>query len=252
MIRLFCAIFSLFSLCEAATFHALLIADTNAYHIEEGVKQDLQMIKKEVTQIAKYCEYDLDLIELEGSFATFATFQNELERLKAEPEDLILIYLTGHGFRTHTKDLEKNPWANFFFTLDQKGIDFFEIAKKSEEKGAKGLIVIADVCNNYVFSDKYAPVLVPLVSKDLPLEGLLKANYQTLFQGLSGTVLVTAAKSGTPALTTQNGGYFTNAFLLVLANQMRGSVEPDWLKLFNLSQLVLGQRQEFYYEIYLR
>ena len=107
-------------------FHLLTIADTHDPNIGEGCGYDVDGIEQMMREAADLCDVDLESQTIRGEHYTYRVVANALHALEPEPDDLVMIWYSGHGFRTPSKK-ERWPYLAFpsspFEAFDGMGTD---------------------------------------------------------------------------------------------------------------------------------
>jgi hypothetical protein len=202
--------FSLAASLAAADLHFVLIGDTLAEDIQEGVIGDLQHADEMVQGIIRYTGMTLQKQVFSGKEATAENVLSHLKDLSTEEDDVIILYFSGHGYRTLSKGA--NPWPNFYFSANTSGIDLLDAAQILQEHKARFSLIIADCCNN-VISEYAAPPVVRRQFKALARgEEEITKNYRKLFMEMKGQVIVSSSKAGEFSIGFPSGGCFSNAF----------------------------------------
>lgn len=89
---------SLSYVCEtnAASLHALILCDTHADDIENGVSADYRHIKKELKRICKLTGLKEKMSTIHGD-GVDSNFLKKMRKMHVEPDDVIIFYWSGHG-----------------------------------------------------------------------------------------------------------------------------------------------------------
>lgn len=229
---------------EAGELIACIVCDTDADNISEAIIQDYNNIRQEASRIAKYTGFDLSEWLITGDQLRSKKFLKTLKNLYFQPDDIVLFYFSGHGYRTESKS---TPWPNLYFTHDQKGVDFAEVISILQKKQPRLLLAIADCCNNVV-NEALAPSLVKgaVMSKS---SKWVKKNYQKLFLETEGSVLI--ASSGVDELSwcISRGALYTLSFIESIKNGTESSKEADWKQILDRSAHTVKRFQTPYYTI---
>lgn len=233
---------------EGATLHAMIVADTTDESIGESTAVDYQNMLQEARRIAKHTGLELNEITVRDQEATPALMWQKLNAIQVAPDDAIIFYFSGHGYRTSTKG--SSPWPNLYFSRVQQGVDLGLVGQKLEEKNPRFLLVMADACNN-IIPDEYAPMLVAKGLFSKPNEEQIKANYRALFLDTEGVVIATSSRAGEYSWGTDTGGLFTVALLRSLKQVVESSTVPSWEKLMEKAASQTGSYQHPDYRIYL-
>ena len=219
----------------ASELHAIVVCDTHAINLEEGVEQDLKHIKKELKKIAKLTGLELSMYLFKGHQVN-SGFMDTVKNLKAGPDDVIVFYWSGHG--THFYD-QKDPWPYFDFEYDRDLQSLYQVALELMKKEARLVLAIADCCNDY----QGRPVARTLL--DRPVSYKEQEGYRKLFMQAEGTYIATAALPGEASIALDEkdheigvpgGSFFTNALLETLHSETeKFSPELSWELIFTIA-----------------
>lgn len=227
-------------------FHAIFLLDNQARQIERVVEANLAKMDELIEEIADHTALPLHKYLLKADQLQTAELYTFLDQLDIQPDDLVLFYFSGHGFRTLSK--EDNPWPNLYLTKDHVGFDFQELAETLRLKNPRFLLALADCCNNHI-PEKLAP---PLLHKGsaltrMPLVIDYSKGYQRLFLNFNGTIMITSAYQGEFSWGTIQGGLYTLGFLDSL--QEGALKDKDWDEILDQASLRVVEHQNPYFVI---
>ena len=202
---------------EKATLYAVVCADTNDPSIGASVAQDIEIMAKECKRISKATGMPLKMKILRGAKMNKMAVITEVSQMKVSPEDAVIFYFSGHGFRYKEK---KSTWP-YMSVKNEKG----ETAGLDEEwvydtllkKKPRFLLVLGDCCNN-VLARRYFDVSVA----DKGLCGNTLENYKKLFLHAEGSVIASSSVPGEVSIALANGGFFTLNFIKQLHKIIEG------------------------------
>lgn len=220
LLLVFCGTYSL----EAATLHAVLIADTTDPTVGPSTESDLANMRAEMKKVCNYTGLTLKETVIQGKRTVPRNVFSAIDKLKIDPDDVIFFYFSGHGYRTPSK--EGCPWPNLFFNQVWVGIDYEQIENQLEGLKPRLLLMISDVCNS-LMPEEHAP---PLVQKLFfsRSDATVKKNYCALFLNAKGVVLITSSTAGEPSWGGSEGGLYTTAFLKQMSDAVQSSEEANW------------------------
>lgn len=208
-----------FSDLSAGQLHAIIVGDTFASDIREGVLADMISLENHVLDAAKHSRLVPHAHHMTASQACSSKVLESIHSLSVEIDDVIIFYFSGHGYRTPSK--EENPWPNIYFSTDQTGIDLLEIANLLVGKQARLSIVIADCCNSSLPSE-FAP---PVMKKPHPIKidhEKIARNFGKLFIESKGLVLIASSKAGQSSWAVgAAGSLYTGAYMDAFKNFVR-------------------------------
>lgn len=214
---------------SAQTLHAILIADTNDASIGVSVKKDFEGLKRLVTAVSGYTGMQLSLQALEGAQVTLANVRQAVTNVKSGPDDAILFYYSGHGFRTWNKT-SRFP----YLYISQQGQDFTEIVAELRKKAPRLLIAVTDSCNNVMD----LPVAQAMMMRSAPPD--YKKTYSRLWRDAAGEVVIASSSEGEYAWGDDDaGGFFTKRFLASHETQVNitsPTTTPGWEQIINTAK----------------
>ncbi len=229
---LFYCVMQFCSLCtplSARDFHAILVADSYSEDISRATKTDLQMIEREIQTIVEIGKYNLKVRLFNKAKSIAHDVLKTIKSLKAQKDDILLFYFSGHGYRTSLN--EGSPWPNLDFPLENCGLDFKEIIEEIRKKRAGLSIIFADCCN-WKISQRAPPVIKGQLP-ELTISTSKKKNYNTLFFKTKGIIAVVSASAGQPSYCTVKGSFYTRSFLRSLKKVVEGERgEVSWSAVF--------------------
>lgn len=227
-------LFFLLARCEqtldAADLHAIFVADFFSMDIQKASYIDLQKMHQEAQVIAKYGHFKLKATLLAGDKTLGKKLLKAVKNLRAENEDVILFYFSGHGYRTSTNS--NSPWPYLDFPAEHSGICFKGIIDALRAKQARLAIVMADCCN-WAIPDGFAPPLLKGKKVQIISSRQLKENYRKLFCQTAGVIAVVSAQPGEASYCGQNGSFYTLAFLNSLCEVIETDKHVKWQKVFD-------------------
>ena len=209
-------------------FHAFIVADINDNNIGSASLKDSYNIEMEMQAVAKALNYSFEKHALQGDNFFAAKVEQELKQLKCGANDVVFFYFSGYGGREAT---DKSAFPRMAFGTSSKDTMPLDLVERLiTSKNPRLTVVMAD-CGQGVFGASNNQG----TSKDTPLpEGDDRLNqndlvnrYKALFMEASGSVTVCAASQGGTAMSTPEGGVFTQLFLMDLNS---GSTN-DWKSL---------------------
>jgi hypothetical protein len=235
MQKIYLIIFSAFSLfcssTEAATLHAFLVMDTEAENVGPYIEDTSQVMQEFSSEMSELSGLELDLHLYVGKKVT-AGFLDDLKKMRAEPDDVILFFWNGHGFRTESKE---QLWPSFSFHNDSThAVDLYHVAEIVQEKKARLSLVIAETCNN-IIPDIWAPMEVRGFDLSSRKEKIAK-NAKTLFLKHQGTYLITSSSPGEFSWV----GAFRESFIKNIYREVKLSSHPSWDRICQKTQAMVS------------
>lgn len=218
---------------EGARLHLFMVGDINPreHILKNATERDLAAIRGEAEQIAYYAGMEFSEMCFFGYSIRGKQILQECKNLSVGPEDVIIFYFSGHGYTTPKQ--KNDPWPNLSCSGDHRGVPLSRIAKVIRDLKPRFALIFADCCNT-VLPEPYAPtVLKPAVWLKTTQ---LQRNYQKIFLGRHGIVIIAGAKKAQPALATYMGSFCTRSFLESLQEGLSGPEDlANWQRILHLT-----------------
>ncbi len=239
---------------SAQTFHALIFADTRDEKIGNSCFHDYERMSIEMSTMA----YSNDM-RLKTYFNREENFNKGrmidiLQELKAEKNDVIFFYYSGHGARAKD-DISRYPQLAVG-EMPQDFIALEEIDKLLKGKNARLRILLADCCNDTI-SALSTHIKEVKESNDAPKKEI--NSYKSLLRSVAGSILVSSSSSGELSLALPDGGVFTMSLLYSLQQIILKTESVNWTELLtdtrNMASKIVNsitegrQKQTAQYEI---
>ncbi len=155
--------------------------------------------------------------------ATKVNIQSAMEDIfyRASPNDLVILYFSGHGLPGSFLPYDYDGYNNKFYHE--------EINQILKNSAAKFKLCIADACHSGSFLNDQAML------KDGALENILESYYENLATATPGTALIMSSKSEETSLESNNlrQGVFSH-FLL---RGLKGEADQDENKVIDIQEL---------------
>jgi hypothetical protein len=211
--------------------HLLIVADTIDATIGKSVVLDIKKVSELFSSISNYIGIKIFTTVIAGKAFGKTGVQSALSKLKPLPDDIVIFYYSGHGFRMPEKPRNypnmklknfKTPRENFSDSLAWiKGsrtanithsLNIEDIFNTIRKKGARMNLIISDCCNDDIFSVNVKGTK-PAGTKSSGIQWS-EENIRSLFLEKNPmSVLATACTSGERAASKDNfGGFFTHFF----------------------------------------
>ncbi|MBF0289656.1 MAG: caspase family protein [SAR324 cluster bacterium] len=201
------------TVCQAASLHAIIVADTNDRSIGKSTKVDFKNISAELENIAHATNLQLKKQTFTASAVTRENLVNAISNLQPALEDVVLFYYSGHGYRAEDK---KSKWPTL--SVDE-GLDYTWVIEELKKKNPRLLITLSDACN---------VVIQGLLSSSRSMAKPRKENYKKLFLDFNGQVLISSSQPGEFSWGgSRNGGLYTSSFLKSLREALQ-TKNPSW------------------------
>ncbi len=210
---------------QAGDLYSILLCDTYAANISESIENDSINMRKEISRIQLYTQMRSIEINFNGLDLFPSDIYEYLSNLQFNPDDVVIFYFTGHGYRTPSKI--NNPWPNLYCSIAGQGIDFREITNLLLEKNPRLLLSLCDCCNNSIPD----PVAPDVVSRDWAYkltESQVKSNYEKLYLETSGLIMIRSSEVGEYSWCNSKGAIYTLALLDSLQYYIRNYKDVYW------------------------
>lgn len=225
---------------EGGTIRAIIVGDTSATDLEEGILCDVEKMSHFLQSASFHCKLDYDDYVILNDAVTSTEIFSILDTLSIESDDVVLFYFSGHGYRTRAK---KEWWPTLYLKNEQAGIDLGDVLSLIRSKQPRLTVVIADCCNNVV----YLPdLLAPIRPFAMKRKMVLFNPYHDLFVNQKGEVIIAAARPGDVGLATNTGGIFTSSFLESMESLLVDQRPLRWDDLLIETTLLMVETTEHY------
>lgn len=197
--------------------HLLVVADTLDKEIGASCSKDMQRTVDSFTELAEFLGIKIITQAICGINFNKKNVQDAVAKLKPSPNDIVVFYYSGHGFR---KTGENRRFPHIKLKTDHKNrqdvllnsVNIEDIFLSIKKKGARFNLVLSDCCNDDILSSNSIGG-VPGLTRG---SGLLwsENNCKTLFLNKNPmSILATAADYGQRASSNNNfGGFFSHYF----------------------------------------
>ncbi|WP_068469418.1 caspase family protein [Candidatus Protochlamydia phocaeensis] len=246
---LFC--FFLFFACvgasqplKAKTLHAILVADTIHADISSVTQPDINRWQKELRVIAKHAQLVLKEKIFSGSDFQKTLVSAYLKSLAVQPEDAVVFFFSGHGYRTREKI---TPWPFITFEFYKPGLDLNWIADTVRAKKPQFALIMADCCNNYIEHGFGGPSKT--IQFNLKSVAPHYPGYLQLFSHAKGCIVVGSCSAGQLSYGSRFGGLYTQCFFSSLHKELL-EASPSWKNLLQRTNGYIGHIQKPICEVY--
>ncbi len=220
-----------------ATMHVIFVINTEDKGI--GCENDLKNWETLIPEIRNNTGLKIETHYLKDKKWGESDVTQEINRLKPAPDDAVLFYYSGHGFRFQEGQKDEWPWL----ALKDSSKSLYSVYSSLYQKKARLLLVIADCCNSY------CPGSPPKVSSKAKVpDSIIAENYRNLFVKGKGAIIASGCIPGQYSWGGDpDGGAFTSTLIKNIKLSVRGE-KSTWKQIFEESNkpLVGGKQQPQY------
>jgi hypothetical protein len=195
---------------SAQNIHAVLVGDTQDASIGMGISENLKNMNSFLRAVELEGHINVSKTEIKDNNFNCKAIIHAIDQLNVGPTDVVLFYYSGHGFR---RDSTQTTFPEFDCrrTSDPDRAELAGIVNDLvQSKKPKLLLAIADTCNKQTTASIAAPPAAAFAPDR-------QAAFQRLFQGYSGTLMMSGAVPGEYSWYMDSGaplgGFFTNQLL---------------------------------------
>jgi hypothetical protein len=200
---------------SAQKIRAVLVGDTLDGSIGLGVKANLDHIREFLQVVQTRGEITVSIDQVRDDAFSCKSILATASKLKLSPDDVILFYYAGHGFRTSATPTKFPDFDCSRSTSDPPAGMSGVVSRFLRSQKPRLLIAIADACNK-----ETAP---SFTSRAIPLELAgrdLKFALRRLFLQYKGELLMSGSIPGEfsyySVVEESLGGYFSNQLMKAL------------------------------------
>ncbi len=209
-----CAVFP----AAAADIHVIFAIDTDDPYIGDSVRKDMSSVEEMLRDAANRSDMGFFVERFIDENMTTDNVAAAVRALEPDPDDMVVFYYSGHGFRTGSADT-KYP----FLSMDGDDLELYWVFEQLYNKNPRLLIAMADACNN-IIPDEYTPDDPDEKSR---VEGNVTNNYRALFREASGAIIASSSVPGQYSQALPDGGAFTLEWLASI-REVASSSNPTW------------------------
>lgn len=162
--------------------------------------------------------------------------ETALNKLKPGPDDIVIFYYSGHGFRDQAIPKKEFPFLDLRDPNNRprpkpqaQAMNIQDIYNSIVQKGARLNLVLSDCCNDTVEAKKTTSTVPPPVTK-APMK-YAKNNLIALFltKTKMNFLMTAASKDERAIITPRYSSYFTYFFLESMRSYLgAGKPSPSW------------------------
>ena len=211
----------------------LIVANTNDPEVGSSALLDVTRVVKTFDTIAHFMGIQMPKpVIISGPTYDKQHVQNAIRDLKPGPNDIVVFYYSGHGFRKKEDPrqfpyIDLRPKPDNTFNVNSLNIKDIYDSIRLKPKAARLNIVLSDCCNTI-------PTAAKKKGKSIVAErGMTDwsgENAAKLFINTTASILLTAADVGEEASCDSTvGSFFTIYFKAALENNLvKTNKHPDW------------------------
>ncbi len=202
--------------------HLLIVSNTNDPSIGKGCGFDTRRAMLMFDSIRRYLGIGMQTTVITGKTYNKANVQKAIKALNPDPNDIVVFYYTGHGFRKPEDSriypyIDLRPKNDDTYNVNSLNIQDVFDAIRTKPKSARLNLVISDCCNTIPGAAKSNG---KSIGGFRDINEWSEVNCRKLFLDQTPvSVLITAAEVGqTAACDTTTGSLFTIFFKATLEN----------------------------------
>lgn len=228
----------------AADLHVVMAIDTNDFSIGTSVENDMYHYQEFVQKIADYTDMNVNEMIFSGDAFISDDVYNYVKDLKINPDDMVIFYYSGHGYRTEAKT---TVWPVMHFGFQQLGLDVQDVADLVVAKAPRMALIMSDTCNG-VEDERFAPEWERNLMASRVSDAKIREGYRQLFLGDDLLIMTTSSEPGQYSWGPESGGIYTSAFLKSMYYEVKRK-DPDWTRLLERAQKKVDKMEHPLFEI---
>lgn len=219
-----------------STLHLILVTNSNDNSLGSGFEANHRKVKSLFSDAAGSCGIGLDVVEVKGTNFSKANVLNAVQNVSAGPNDIIVFYYSGHGFRFSNQtsdwpqmDLRQGVYQDpRNYTLNLASDVYTPLANKN----SRLLLVIGECCNVDIgigTPSRSDPVVMA------PGGNVMNSNIvRSLFSKRGKAIIATSKPKEASWYYIGYGGYFCNSFInnFMQSVGFTSSGNVSWEKIF--------------------
>lgn len=209
-------------IASAQTIHLVTIADSNDINIGSGTQGNTRRVADFVNRAGAEMKVTVSRQDVSGKNFGCPKIIEAISLIKAGPEDVVIFYYSGHGFRT-PDNATKFPDLYCGEEASNGGARLVDIAASLAKKGARLTITVADSCN--VLATQPLPQPAGVIAS-VPVSR--EKQYRKLFFGHKGTITMSGSIRDEFSWYYPDYGVFTRQFLNALEAATQPSKQGLW------------------------
>ncbi|MCR5453381.1 MAG: caspase family protein [Bacteroidales bacterium] len=211
------------------TMHLLLVAATLDESIGRSVVTDVNLVKKNFSDIAKKLNIGYKETVISGNDFNTENVADMIDNFKPASNDIVVFVYSGHGFR-FDDDTDAYPRMSLTYGGNpNEELSTTDVYNELVSKNARLTIFLTDCCNSRIGITRMESESIAFGTRATNNNTDLDKLYD-LFIDESGTVRATAAKAGQYALCDASGGFMLTSILNNIKSQTSALAKdaPSW------------------------
>lgn len=214
--------------------YAIICGGTSITDIGSGAQESVDLMEQVLDVVSNYTGMEVETTLLTGSNFTKSKIVSAIDALNPSDDDVVLFYSTSHGFNYKDKPsefafiaahptltvMDENEFNEYALSLE------YDVYDELMKKGARLTITMAEACNNVID--------LPAPNRYKKMKTLEANRLKELFLDTQGSVISCSSELDTYSYTDlDNGGFYTNMFLIALNEVVTASETATWQEVFN-------------------
>lgn len=213
--------------------HVIIVANTLDQSIGQGCEVDRYKLISEFGNIAEALNIKLEKTVIYGNDFNKANVQKAINDLSPGPDDIVVFFYRGHGFRLETQT-SYFPQMHLVHSQFQEfqSMELEEVYRQIKAKGARLNIILGDMCNSFINAPQLSQQTNTFMQSNFYPD---TEKLKKLFLQSKGSVISAAAKPGEVSwVHPLTGGLYTSSFLESLYQEVgKYSGKGDWNNLLS-------------------
>ena len=235
------------------TLHLIVVANTDEKDIGGSCKNDMNRAILTFNDIHEFLGLDNPPVirTVSGNKFSLKAVQDEITKLDPEPNDIVIFYYSGHGFRK-PEDKRPYPYLDLRSKADTfkrayltKSLNIEDIYTDIKKKGARFTLVLSDCCNNLVTQTNKTGDPIS-ETKDAGLDWSEDNAKKLFLNPVKQSIIATAAKEGQLATGNLNFGGFFSYFFTTAMHDHFSILKKDvsWEKILEQARVKTVEKAE--------
>ncbi len=211
--------------------HLLLAVNSEIPDIGQSCATDQRTMEREFRDIAKALNINMEKYEVNGEKFTKQNLEKTLNAFKPAPNDIVVFYYSGHGFRW-SDQTDKYPQLDFRYSsytrLDENTtVALSDVYNTLNKKGARLNLILSDCCNSDVGRNQMTSTNFMGARA---FQGAEVQKLRDLFLNNKGNVMITGSSPGEYSWCNASGGFMTLSFVQALKEEIgyMSNEAPSW------------------------